>query len=75
MHHQAQTNSCQKDSVMQLIYFMILLLCRKDFYDILQVPKGASDSLIKRSYRKLALQYHPVRIVNAVHHRTKFYAT
>ena len=35
--------------------------CRKDYYDVLQVPKGAPDSLIKRSYRKLALQYHPVR--------------
>ena len=34
--------------------------CRKDFYDILQLPKGASESQIKRSYRKLALQYHPV---------------
>ncbi len=36
--------------------------CRKDYYDVLQVPKGAPDSLIKRSYRKLALQYHPVSI-------------
>lgn len=34
---------------------------RKDYYDILKVPKGAADSVIKRSYRKLALQYHPVR--------------
>ena len=25
------------------------------------MPKGAADSVIKRSYRKLALQYHPVR--------------
>ncbi len=34
--------------------------CRKDYYDVLQLPKGASESQIKRSYRKLALQYHPV---------------
>ena len=34
---------------------------RRDYYDILKVPKGAADSVIKRSYRKLALQYHPVR--------------
>jgi hypothetical protein len=32
----------------------------KDFYEILHVPKGAGDAQIKRSYRKLALQYHPV---------------
>ena len=36
------------------------LFPRRDFYEILQVSKGASDSQIKRSYRKLALQYHPV---------------
>lgn len=32
---------------------------RKSYYDILQVSKGASDEQIKRSYRKLALKYHP----------------
>lgn len=26
----------------------------------LQVPKGASEAQLKRAYRKLALQYHPV---------------
>jgi len=26
---------------------------------VLQVPKGASEDQIKRSYRKLALKYHP----------------
>ncbi|ERN16775.1 hypothetical protein AMTRI_Chr02g221380 [Amborella trichopoda] len=31
----------------------------KSFYDILQVPKGASEDQIKRAYRKLALKYHP----------------
>ncbi|KAG9459594.1 hypothetical protein H6P81_004102 [Aristolochia fimbriata] len=31
----------------------------KSYYDILQVPKGASDEQIKRAYRKLALKYHP----------------
>ena len=33
---------------------------RRDFYDILNVSKGASDSQLKRAYRKLALKYHPV---------------
>ncbi len=30
-----------------------------DYYDILGVPKGASDEEIKRAFRKLAHQYHP----------------
>ncbi|KAK9767914.1 hypothetical protein K7432_001837 [Basidiobolus ranarum] len=32
---------------------------RKDYYKILSVSKDASDSEIKKAYRKLALQYHP----------------
>lgn len=31
----------------------------KDYYDILGIPKDASDEDIKRSFRKLAHQYHP----------------
>lgn len=26
----------------------------------MQVPKGANEAQLKRAYRKLALQYHPV---------------
>ncbi|XP_071720478.1 dnaJ protein ERDJ3B-like [Rutidosis leptorrhynchoides] len=44
-----------------LIYLSVFLIvsAAKSYYDILQVPKGASDDQIKRSYRKLALKYHP----------------
>ncbi|KAH7365566.1 hypothetical protein KP509_18G035300 [Ceratopteris richardii] len=31
----------------------------KSYYDILQVPKTASEDQIKKAFRKLALKYHP----------------
>ena len=33
----------------------------KDYYEVLKVPKGASEDEIKKSYRKLAMKYHPDR--------------
>ncbi len=31
----------------------------RDYYEILGVPKNADDSAIKKSYRKIAMKYHP----------------
>ena len=44
----------------------------KDYYEILGVPRGASDADIKKSFRKLARQYHPDVAKDKKHAEEKF---
>lgn len=36
-----------------------LILAKKDYYDILGVPKDATDRQIKKAFHRLAMKYHP----------------
>ncbi|CAH9112638.1 unnamed protein product [Cuscuta europaea] len=45
--------------LLSLLSYSLIVIAAKSYYDILQIPKGASEEQIKRAYRKLALKYHP----------------
>ncbi|XP_042367152.1 dnaJ homolog subfamily B member 9-like [Plectropomus leopardus] len=52
-------------SVLLLAVHVLLIsefiLAKRDYYDILGVPRDASERMIKKAFHKLALKYHPDR--------------
>ncbi len=36
-------------------------MAKRDFYEVLGVPKGSDEGALKSAYRKLAMQFHPDR--------------
>jgi molecular chaperone DnaJ len=44
----------------------------KDYYNVLQITRSANDSEIKKAYRKIALNFHPIKNPGDRHCLDKF---
>jgi DnaJ-class molecular chaperone len=51
-------NTCRR-VLLALLLSVALVLANKSFYELLEVPREASEPDVKRAFRKLSLRYHP----------------
>lgn len=47
-------------------------MAKRDYYDVLNVSKNATKDEIKKSYRRLAMKFHPDRNTNDPDAEKKF---
>ncbi|XP_061663820.1 dnaJ homolog subfamily B member 9-like [Syngnathoides biaculeatus] len=55
------TVQCVLLLALHILLISEFILAKKDYYDILGVPRDATERQIKKAFHKLALKYHPDR--------------